>query len=41
MFLGLPDPGPDPLVRGTEPEPAPDPSLSRKDVELTEITLAK
>jgi hypothetical protein len=29
MFLGLPDPGPDPLVRGTDPDPAmdPDPSI--------------
>jgi hypothetical protein len=25
MFLGLPDP--DPFVRGTDPDPAPDPSL--------------
>jgi hypothetical protein len=25
MFLGLPDP--DPLVRGKDPDPAPDPSL--------------
>jgi hypothetical protein len=25
MFLGLPDP--DPLVRGADPDPAPDPSL--------------
>jgi hypothetical protein len=25
MFLGLPDP--DPLVRGMDPDPAPDPSL--------------
>jgi hypothetical protein len=27
MFLGLQDPDPDPLVRGTEPDPAPDPSI--------------
>ncbi len=27
MFLGLPDSGPDPLVRGTDPDPATDPSL--------------
>jgi hypothetical protein len=27
MFLDLPDPDPDPLVRGTDPNPAPDPSL--------------
>jgi hypothetical protein len=26
MFLGLPDP--DPLVRGMDPDPAPDPDLS-------------
>jgi len=25
MFLGLPDP--DPLVRGMDPDPAPDPSI--------------
>ncbi len=24
MFLGLPAPDPDPLLRGTEPDPAPD-----------------
>jgi hypothetical protein len=34
MFLGLPDP--DPLVRGKDPSPAPDPS-----VDWTEIILAK
>jgi hypothetical protein len=28
MFVGLPDP--DPLVRGAEPDPAPDPSLYKK-----------
>jgi hypothetical protein len=31
MFLGLPDPDPDPLVRGKDPDPAlgpyPDPSI--------------
>ncbi len=29
MFLGLPDPDPDPLVRGMDPDPAldPDPSI--------------
>jgi hypothetical protein len=27
MFLGLPDPDPDSLVRGADPDPAPDPSL--------------
>ncbi len=27
MFLGLSDPDPDPLVRGTDPGSAPDPSL--------------
>jgi hypothetical protein len=27
MFLGLPDPAPDPLVRGMDPEPVPDPSV--------------
>ncbi len=35
QFLDLPDP--DPLVRGTDP----DPFLSRKGVERTEIMLAK
>jgi hypothetical protein len=25
MFLGLPDLNPDPLVRGTDPDPHPDP----------------
>ncbi len=37
MFLGLSDP--DPLVRGTDPDP--DPSLSRKSAERTEIMPAK
>ncbi len=37
MFLALPDP--DPLVRGTDL--APDPPLSHKDVERTEIMLVK
>jgi hypothetical protein len=37
MFLGLPDP--DPLVRGTDLDP--DPSLSYKWFERTEIMLAK
>jgi hypothetical protein len=27
MFLGLQDPDPDPLVRGTDPDPAQDPSF--------------
>jgi hypothetical protein len=27
MFLGLPDPDPDPFVRGMDPDPAPDPSV--------------
>jgi hypothetical protein len=39
MFLGLPDP--DPLVRCTEPDPAPDFSFSHKCVERTEIMLSK
>jgi hypothetical protein len=26
MFLGLPDPDPDPLVRGMDPDLAPDPA---------------
>ncbi len=37
MFLGLPDP--DSLVRGMAPDP--DPSLSHKGLERTEIMLAK
>jgi hypothetical protein len=37
MFLGLPDP--DPLVKGTDPDP--NPSFSLKGVERTEIMLAK
>jgi hypothetical protein len=45
MFLGLPDP--DPLVRGTDPDPAADPDrlrilpFSHKYVERTEIMPAK
>ncbi len=41
MFLDLPDP--DPLVRGMDPDPAPnlDPSLSHKGVERNEKMLAK
>jgi hypothetical protein len=27
MFLGLQDPDPDPLVRGMDPDPAPNPSI--------------
>jgi hypothetical protein len=27
MFLGLPDPHPDPLVTSTDHDPAPDPSI--------------
>ncbi len=41
MFLGLPDPGPDPLVRGTDLDPAPDPSFSHGCVERTEIIPSK
>ncbi len=37
--LGLPDPDPDPLVRGMDPDP--DPSLFSQGVEQTEILLAK
>ncbi len=32
MFLGLSDPKPDPLVRGTDP--APDPSLKRMYIRI-------
>ena len=38
MFLGFPDP--DPLVRGTDPDPVPDLPFSHKGVERTEM-LAK
>jgi hypothetical protein len=42
MFLGLPDPDPDPLVRGMEdPNLAPDLPFSHKGVDWTEIMLAK
>jgi hypothetical protein len=37
MFLGLPDPHSDPLVTSTDPDPAPDPSLSHKCIERTDI----
>jgi hypothetical protein len=40
MFLGLLDPDPDPLVRGTDPDSDPDP-FSHKCVERTEIMPAK
>jgi hypothetical protein len=39
MFLGPPDP--DLLVRGVDPDLAPDLSFSYKGVERTEIMLAK
>jgi hypothetical protein len=39
VFLGLPDPYPS--VRGTDPDPAPDPSLSHKGLERTKTMLAK
>ncbi len=43
MFLGLPAPDPDLLVRGMDPDPAPLRILpfSHKGVEWTEIMLAK
>ncbi len=31
MFLGLLDPDPDPLVKGTDPDPAQDPHPSSKN----------
>jgi hypothetical protein len=37
IFLGLPDQHSDPLVTSTNPAPAPDPSISHKSVELTEV----
>ncbi len=40
-FLGLPDPDLDPLVRGTDPAPDPDPFLFFKCVERTEIMPSK
>ncbi len=30
IFLGRPDPEPDPLVRGTDPDPAPDSSIIKQ-----------
>jgi hypothetical protein len=39
--FGPPGSRSDPFVRGTEPAPASDPSLSLKDVERTEIMLEK
>jgi hypothetical protein len=41
MFLSFPDPDPDPLVRGADPDLAPDPSFSHKCLERTEIMLDK
>jgi hypothetical protein len=38
MFLGLPDP--DPLIRGMDPDPAPDLPFSHKCVERSEIMWA-
>jgi hypothetical protein len=37
MFLGLLDLDPDPLVRGMDPDPTPDPSIIRKIVRTTLI----
>jgi hypothetical protein len=41
MFLGLPDPHPDPLVTRTDPEADPswDPSLSHKSVDVYNFCL--
>jgi hypothetical protein len=39
MFLGLPAPDPDPLVRGMDPDP--NPFLFNTGVEQFEIMLAK
>jgi hypothetical protein len=41
MFLGLLDLEPDPLVRGMDLAPDPDPSLFHEGVERTEIMLSK
>jgi hypothetical protein len=41
MFFVLPDPDPDPFVRGIDLDPAPEPSFSHKGVEQTKIMLAK
>jgi hypothetical protein len=35
MFLGFPDPNPDPLVRGADPDLASDPYFSHKRLERT------
>ncbi len=42
MFLGLLDPDPDLLVRGLDPDPAPDPSMtlsknSKKNLDPTSL----
>jgi hypothetical protein len=31
MFLGILDPDPDPVVRDTDPHPAPDPSIIKQN----------
>jgi hypothetical protein len=31
MFLGLPDPHPEPLVTSTDPDPVPDPSIIKQN----------
>ncbi len=41
MFLGLPDPHPDPLVTGTDPDPDRILPFSHKSVEQTEIIVVK
>jgi hypothetical protein len=41
MFLGFPDPDPDPFVRGADPDLASDPYFSHKCLERTEIMLYK
>jgi hypothetical protein len=41
MFLDLPDPDPDTLVRGTSLDPTTNLPFSHKDVKQTEIMLGK
>ncbi len=41
MFLGIEDPGPDQLARGTDPNPAPDPSLFWYNVCKNRILIKK
>ncbi len=39
MFLGLPDPHPDPLVRDMDPDPAPDSSIFKQKAKIVRKAL--